>query len=129
MTDKRHISTAEFKRAAVRLVTDQGYGVAEAARHLGLKASMLGRWKREVEQTMHGAFPGTWAGITGPGGSLSVAGREQARADGARDLNKSPGLLGQRVDVRYAFIMQHQETWPMAVWCEVLDVSRRGFYA
>jgi transposase len=39
-------------------VTDQGYGVAEAARNLGLNASMLGRWKRVVEQTMHGAFPG-----------------------------------------------------------------------
>jgi transposase InsO family protein len=25
--------------------------------------------------------------------------------------------------------MQHQETWPIAVLCEVLDVSRRGFYA
>jgi putative transposase len=25
--------------------------------------------------------------------------------------------------------MQHQETWPMAVLCEVLDVRRRGFYA
>ena len=58
MTDKRHIYTEEFKREAVRLVTDQGYGVAEAARHLGLHASMLGRWKREVEQTMNGAFPG-----------------------------------------------------------------------
>jgi putative transposase len=28
-----------------------------------------------------------------------------------------------------AFIMQHQETWPIAVLCAVLDVSRRGFYA
>jgi putative transposase len=25
--------------------------------------------------------------------------------------------------------MQPQETGPVAVWCEVLDVSRRGFYA
>jgi transposase len=58
MTDKRHIYPEEFTREAVRLVTDQGYGVAEAARHLGLNASMLGRWKREVEQTMHAAFPG-----------------------------------------------------------------------
>jgi transposase len=58
MTDKRHIYTEEFKREAVRLVTDQGDGVAEAARHLGLNASMLGRWKRAVEQTMHAAFPG-----------------------------------------------------------------------
>jgi putative transposase len=31
--------------------------------------------------------------------------------------------------VRYAFIIQHQETWPIAVLCEVLDVSRSGFYA
>lgn len=31
--------------------------------------------------------------------------------------------------MRYAFIMQHQETWPIAVLCEVLDVSRSGFYA
>jgi putative transposase len=30
--------------------------------------------------------------------------------------------------VRYAFIMQHQATWPIAVLCEVLDVSRSGFY-
>jgi transposase len=58
MTDKRPLSPAAFKREAVRLVTDRGDGVAEAARNLGLNASMLGRWKREVEQTMHGAFPG-----------------------------------------------------------------------
>jgi transposase len=58
MTDKRRISTEAFTREAVRLVTDQGYGVAEAARHLGLKVSRLGRWNREGEQTMTGAFPG-----------------------------------------------------------------------
>jgi transposase len=62
MPDKRAIYTEEFKREAVRLVTDQGYGVAEAARNLGLHASMLGRWQREVEQTMNGAFPGNGRG-------------------------------------------------------------------
>jgi len=31
--------------------------------------------------------------------------------------------------VRYAFILQHQDTWPIAGLCEVLDVSRSGFYA
>jgi hypothetical protein len=24
---------------------------------------------------------------------------------------------------------EHQHTWPVAVLCEVLEVSRRGFYA
>jgi transposase len=58
MTDKRRIYTEEFKREAVRLGTDQGYGVAEAARNLGRHASLLGRWKREGEPTMNGACPG-----------------------------------------------------------------------
>jgi putative transposase len=31
--------------------------------------------------------------------------------------------------VRYAFILQHQAIWPIAALCEVLDVSRSGFYA
>jgi putative transposase len=31
--------------------------------------------------------------------------------------------------MRYAFILQHREIWPIAVLCEVLDVSRSGFYA
>jgi transposase len=58
MTDKRHTYTEEFEREVVRLVTDQSYAAAEAACHLGLNASRLGRWKREVAQTMNGAFPG-----------------------------------------------------------------------
>jgi putative transposase len=56
-------------------------------------------------------------------------GRNQALADGARYFTKSPGLRCPRGDVRYAYLVQHQETWPLAVWCEVLAVSRGGFYA
>ncbi len=50
--------TAEFKREAVKRVTDGGYQVTEAARNLGVNASMLGRWKRETETQGKGAFPG-----------------------------------------------------------------------
>jgi putative transposase len=31
--------------------------------------------------------------------------------------------------VKYAFMAQHQATWPVSVLCEVLEVSRSGFYA
>jgi len=31
--------------------------------------------------------------------------------------------------VKYAFMAQHQDTWPVSVLCEVLEVSRSGFYA
>ena len=48
MAEKRKTYTAEFKREAVRLVTDQRYGVADTARNLGLNVTMLRRWKQEV---------------------------------------------------------------------------------
>jgi transposase len=50
MSAKRRQYTEEFKLEAVRLVTDQGYGVTEAARNLGINTKMLGRWKRQAEQ-------------------------------------------------------------------------------
>ena len=42
---KRRRHNEEFKREAVKLVTDQGYSVAEAARSLGLYASLVRSWK------------------------------------------------------------------------------------
>ena len=58
MAEKRKRYTADFKRAAVRLVTEHQYGVAEAARNLGINVNMLRRWKREVADSETGAFPG-----------------------------------------------------------------------
>lgn len=36
--------TDEFKEGAVKLVTDQGYKISEAARNLGLHSTQLRRW-------------------------------------------------------------------------------------
>jgi transposase len=58
MSEKRHNSDDEFKREAIRLVTENGYGVGDTARHLGLKATMLSRWKRAADTKQHAAFPG-----------------------------------------------------------------------
>jgi transposase len=58
MAEKRKTYTAEFKREAVRLVTEHHYGVAEAARNLGINTNMLRRWKREFADHNNGAFPG-----------------------------------------------------------------------
>ena len=56
--EKRRNYTEECKREAIRLVTEQGYGVSETARTLGINAHMLGRWKREFDTKAHAAFPG-----------------------------------------------------------------------
>ena len=49
--NKRKKYSKEFKQDAVRLVTEQGYSVAESARNLGLNANMLARWKKETEES------------------------------------------------------------------------------
>lgn len=46
---KRRKHSKEFKEEAVKLVTEQGYQVSEAARNLGIHPNVLGRWKRESE--------------------------------------------------------------------------------
>ena len=42
---RRH--TEEFKRAAVKLVTEQGYSQAEAARSLGIHENQIVRWRKK----------------------------------------------------------------------------------
>jgi transposase len=54
MAEKRRNYDDEFKRAAIRLVTVNGHGVSETARHRGINANRLSRWKRE-DETQHSA--------------------------------------------------------------------------
>ena len=50
--------TEEFRREAVRLITEEGYKIAEAARSLGINANMLGRWVRQAREGSDTAFLG-----------------------------------------------------------------------
>ena len=45
----------EYKEEAVKLVTEQGYKISEAARNLGIGANMLGRWKKELQEEANGS--------------------------------------------------------------------------
>jgi len=47
MKPERRRYTKEFKEEAVKLVTEQGYRISEAARNLGINENMLSRWKQE----------------------------------------------------------------------------------
>jgi transposase len=48
----------DSKVEAVRLVTDRGVAVAQAARDLDVAESLLRRWMRELAATPATAFPG-----------------------------------------------------------------------
>jgi len=58
MAKKRRIYTPEFKAEAVKLVTEQGYSVAEAARSLGIHETLLRSWKQALQAQGDQAFPG-----------------------------------------------------------------------
>jgi transposase len=56
MSQKRSYKTytKEFKEEAVNLVNEQGYSVAEAAKSLGIRSSLLYRWKQQIEDQQQG---------------------------------------------------------------------------
>jgi len=58
MARKRRVYTPEFKAEAVKLVTDKGYSLAEAARSLGIHETLPRSWKLAIEKQGDQAFPG-----------------------------------------------------------------------
>ena len=58
MARTRRTYTPEFKAEAVKLVTERGYSVAEAARSLGLSENLIRNWKHALEAQGEHAFPG-----------------------------------------------------------------------
>ena len=58
MARQRRSYTSEFKIEAVKLVTEKGYSVAEAARSLDIGETLLRSWKQVLEKAGERAFPG-----------------------------------------------------------------------
>ena len=57
MSKKRRTYTAEFKAEAVKLVTDEGYALAAAARSLGIHENLLRNWKQKLEKEQGSGSP------------------------------------------------------------------------
>ena len=58
MSKPRRQYTREFKLAAVKLITEHGRSVAEAARSLGVSEKQLRHWKAVLQVQGPQAFPG-----------------------------------------------------------------------
>lgn len=58
MGKTRRSFTKEFKLEAVRLVIEEKRRIAQVARELGMRDTVLGRWIKESEQNQGDAFPG-----------------------------------------------------------------------
>ena len=58
MARSRRSFTREFKLQAVKLVTEQGYSYAEAARQLGVRENQIRLWKKHLDAELSGSVPG-----------------------------------------------------------------------
>ncbi|HJZ58133.1 MAG TPA: transposase [Gemmataceae bacterium] len=80
--------TREFKLQALKMVTEQGLSVAEAARRLGIRENLIRNWKRAAKEHGEGAFPGN-GNLPPAEDELRRLRAEVARLKAERDLLKT----------------------------------------
>lgn len=92
---QRRQYTKDFKQEAVDLVEKQEYTIAEASRNLGIRASMLGRWRQEFREKREDAFPGTGNQV-GEADELSRLREENRRLKMEREILKKAAAFFAR---------------------------------
>ena len=77
----------EFKTEAVKLVSERGVAVAQAARDLDVAESVLRRWMRELTSAPAAAFPGNGQ-MRADQAEIAALKKEVARLRAERDILK-----------------------------------------
>ncbi len=128
---KKPYYSLEFKQDAVSLVISKGYGIAEAASNLGVSESALRRWVRSEQGASNKSNKAA------SGNSLSLLEHEELlrlRKENAKlkmereILKKGRGVLCSRTGIKYKFIKEHGNAYPVQVLCKVMGVGRSSYY-
>jgi len=97
-------------------------------RRLDVRPNLLRRWRSQLSQVSKGGHQGVQQ--TALEAECRRLREENVRLRMEREiLKKSDGLLREGVEMRYRFIDDHRDCWPVAIQCDVLDVSRSGYYS
>ena len=127
MSRSRRTYTWEFKREAVELITKQGLSLAEAGRRLGVHPNLLRNWKNSFEKNGQPVCPRQPSALEVENSRLRA---ENERLRMEREILKKRRPSSRRsrdeIPVRLTTIARSGR---IAVQCEVLEVSRSGFYA
>ena len=114
MKKKRRKFTDEFKDEAVKLVLEQRYGISEAAKNLGIHANLLGRWKREHEDS--GKCRSDTRSTVAIKEELNRLRKENKCLKMEREIRKKGGhLLRERIGLRYQFIDTQKRAYKVAL--------------
>ena len=85
----------EFKLEAVKLVTERGVAVAQAARDLDVGESVLRRWMQELAEAPASAFPGQ-SQLRAEQAEIAALKKEVARLKAERDILKKAAAFFAR---------------------------------
>ena len=86
---QRKLYTEEFKREAVRLISEGGHKEAQVARDLGVCRSLLGKWRRRIEEEAH----------NGQNGQRTFPGRGNPRDEEVARLQRENARLKEEVEI------------------------------
>ena len=120
----------EFKRQAVELVIHSGKAQAQIARELGVSGYSLNLWKKAYLKRMEPAQLGSRQ--MSPEQMVAEIKRQQKEIEYLRRqreiLKKSYEHTGQGTEHRYAMIKELSVKFGIKECCQVLEVSRSGYY-
>ena len=115
-----------FKREAVERVRTGGMTIVAVADELGLHETPRTALDPEVCRAGDGACAAILdGGLVGPvagrprGRERAAEARERAALDGARHFPKGRAHLRSGHPVRFGFVDEHRDVWPIAVMCRV----------
>ncbi|WP_435825843.1 IS3 family transposase [Mycolicibacterium austroafricanum] len=130
MSGKRKKYTPEFREQAARLVIETGRPIAHVAAEIGVGEQLLGRW---VHQARRAACAGDNGAVLDADERAELERLRKENAELRLDrqfLKKSRGLLRLRTEPVDAYVLIEAEkaTYAITRMCELLEVSRSGFY-
>jgi len=129
LTKQRRHYTKKFKTEAIKLVESRGGNAPSIARKLGILPGTLHRWMREYKDDQEYAFPGL-GNLKKPDKELYERRKVLADTKMEQDiLKKSGGHFLKTFPMKYRFIKEYQCLFPVKKMCQVLKVSRSGYYA
>ena len=119
----------EFKRDAVQLVTEKGMPVGKVARDLDIHPNLLHLWRRKFLKEGDKAFIGKGR-VKPENAEIRKLRKDLEKVRGREGhFKKSLGRILQTKQMKYEFMEEHRETYKVKSMCEVLKVSRSGYYA
>jgi len=93
--ERRRTFSREFKLEAVKLVTERGVTVAQAAKDLDVHENVLRKWVRELREAPKEAFPGNGK-QTAQDAEIARLRKEVAKLKMERDILKKAALDSTR---------------------------------